>query len=42
VVRFDGPGAPLGFPLDDFDARASLVAAASEAAADDAQRIIAG
>ena len=41
VVRFDGPGAPLGFPLDEFDARASLVAAASEAAADDAQRIIA-
>lgn len=41
VVRFDGAGAPLGFPLAEFDARASLVAAASEAAADDAERVVA-
>lgn len=42
VVRFDGPDAPLGFPLAEFDARALLVAAASEAAANDAERIVTG
>lgn len=42
VVRFDGPDAPLGFPLADFEARAAMVAAASEAAADSAARIIRG
>ena len=41
VARFDVAGDPLAFPLADFDGRASLVAAASEAAADDAARIIA-
>ena len=40
VARFDGPGDPLGFPLADFDARAAVVAAASEAAAADAERAI--
>ena len=40
VVRFDGPGGPLGFPLADFSGRAAIVAAPTDAAADDAGRAI--
>lgn len=42
VVRFEGPGGPLDFPLADFDARAAMVAAATGEGADAAERIIRG